>query len=82
MKNELLDDAPPGFWGTCSDNGWITSQIFYDWFKKFVETVKPTKEKPVLLLLDGHASHTKNLDLIDYKGASCNTLVYTTPMHT
>ncbi|XP_045449069.1 uncharacterized protein LOC123657592 [Melitaea cinxia] len=48
MKNELLDDATPGFCGTCSDNGWITSQLFYDWFKIFVETVKPTKEKPVL----------------------------------
>lgn len=58
MKNELLDDAPPGFWGTCSDNGWITSQIFYDWFKKFVESVKPTEEKPVLLLLDGHIGIT------------------------
>lgn len=80
MKNELLDDAPPGFWGTCSDNGCITSQIFYDWFKKFVETVKPTKEKPVLLLLDGHASHTKNLDLIDY-AREHHVILLCTPPH-
>lgn len=53
-------------WGTCSDSGWITSQLLYDCFKKFVETVKATKEKTALLLLDGHTSHTKNIDLIDY----------------
>lgn len=66
MKNELLDGAPATLWGTCSDNGWITSNIFFDWFKSFVEFTKPTKEKPVLLLLDGHASHIKNLELIEY----------------
>lgn len=63
---ELLDGAPAGFWETCSDNGWITTNIFFDWFKSFVEFTKPTKEKPGLLLLDGHASHTKNLELIEY----------------
>lgn len=66
MKNELLDGAPAGFWETCSDNGWITTKIFFDWFKSFVEFTKPTKEKPGLLLLDGHASHTTNLELIEY----------------
>lgn len=80
MKNELLDDAPPGFWGTCSDNGWITSEIFYNWFKKFVEIVNPTKEKPVLLLLDGHASHTKNIDLIDYARGH-HVILLCTPPH-
>ncbi|CAG5100687.1 Protein of unknown function [Cotesia congregata] len=28
--------------------------------------VKPTKDKPVLLILDGHTSHTQNLKVIDY----------------
>lgn len=80
MKNELLDDAPSGFWGTCSDNGWITSKIFFDWFQSFVNFSKPTKEKPVLLLLDGHASHTKNIELIDYAREN-NVILLCTPPH-
>nr|CAI5849746.1 unnamed protein product [Callosobruchus analis] len=28
MKNELLDDAPPGFWGACSDNGSPSCEAF------------------------------------------------------
>ncbi|XP_026318149.1 uncharacterized protein LOC113228920 [Hyposmocoma kahamanoa] len=80
MKNELLDDAPPGFWGTCSDNGWITSKIFLDWFKKFVVYSKPTEAKSVLLLLDGHASHTKNIDLIDY-AREHHVILLCTPPH-
>lgn len=80
MKEELLDDAPSGFWGTCSDNGWITTKIFFDWFKSFVQFAQPTKEKPVLLLLDGHSSHTKNIDLIDYAREN-NVILLCTPPH-
>ena len=35
------------------------------WFQHFVAFVKPTKDKPVLLVLDRHLSHTQNIDLID-----------------
>ncbi|XP_049867446.1 uncharacterized protein LOC126367763 [Pectinophora gossypiella] len=80
MKEELLDDAPSGFWGTCSDNGWITTKIFFDWFKSFVQFAQPTKEKPILLLLDGHSSHTKNIDLIDYAREN-NVILLCTPPH-
>lgn len=52
----------------------------YEWFKKFVETVKPTKEKPVLLLLDGHASHAKNINLIDY-AREHHVILLCTPPH-
>lgn len=48
---------------------WIRKEIFLSWFKKFVEFTTPTKEHPVLLLLDGHASHIVNLNLIDYARA-------------
>ena len=43
----------------------ITASGFLKWMKGFVERVNPTKESPVLLILDGHSSH-KNLELILY----------------
>lgn len=37
-----------------SDNGWITTEIFYDWFVKFTENIK---DRPLLLIIDGHLTH-------------------------
>ena len=39
-----------------SDNGWIDSEIFEDWFEcHFLAHVPPVR--PLMLLLDGHSSH-------------------------
>lgn len=56
---------PPGAWAEYSRNGWINEELFTKWFKEFIKFSKPTKEEPVLLLLDGHSSHVKNLEVID-----------------
>ena len=37
-----------------SNNGWMTTKIFQDWFTKFVETVET---RPLLLLFNGHLTH-------------------------
>lgn len=66
MKESLLKGTLPGSWGLCHPSGWIQTDIFFNWFKWFVDRVKPTAEDPVLLILDGHKTHTNNLDLIDY----------------
>lgn len=55
---------PPGSFVEVSDSGWITTELFMKWFESFIIFSKATKESPVLLLLDGHSTHTKNLDLI------------------
>ncbi|CAH0721624.1 unnamed protein product, partial [Brenthis ino] len=65
MKAELLDGAPPGTIGGCHPSGWIQPELFTKWLRHFVSIVKPSKEDPVLLILDGHYSHTRNLDVID-----------------
>lgn len=65
-NNQLLNDCPPGAWAEFHPSGWMQSHIFFAWFKKFVEWSRPTKESPVLLLLDGHFTHTKNLEVIDH----------------
>ena len=46
-----------------SDNGWITKELFYEWFKMFAEMIPPLR--PVLLVLDGHGSHI-TIDVIEY----------------
>lgn len=61
---ELLDGAPPGSFAAYYESGWIQKESFVFWFKKFIEFSNATKERPVLLLLDGHASHTKNYEVL------------------
>ncbi|XP_055918448.1 uncharacterized protein LOC129950541 [Eupeodes corollae] len=70
MKAELMDGTPPNSWGECNKNGWITKDLFLKWFKRFIEWSRATKEQPVLLLLDGHASHVKSIEVIDVARAS------------
>lgn len=65
MKAELLDRAPPGTTSACNPKGWMTTEIFTIWFKQFIQFSGASPSNKVLLLLDGHASHTQNLDVID-----------------
>lgn len=55
---------PPGAIGKCHPSGWVQSYLFTEWFSHFIEHTKPTSDSPVLLILDGHFSHTRNLDVI------------------
>ena len=65
MKAELMDGAPPGSTHECHPSGWIQTHIFIDWLKEFIQFSRATKDRKVLLILDGHATHTKSLELID-----------------
>lgn len=65
MKAELLDGTPAETAAACHPSGWMQSNIFVEWLQHFIQHVKPTVEDPVLLLLDGHSTHTKNIPLID-----------------
>lgn len=60
----LMDRSLPGMFATYHPSGWIQMDSFVSWFKQFILFSNPQPTKPVLLLLDGHASHTKNLELI------------------
>lgn len=61
----LMDDAPPGSSAYFHESGWINAESFIVWFQRFLTYANPSKEKPVLLILDGHSSHTKSLALIN-----------------
>lgn len=64
-RREFEEGLPVGGWAETHDTGWMTIEIFEKWFTKFIEFSKATKDKPVLLILDGHVSHTKNLKVIE-----------------
>ncbi|KAG8233291.1 hypothetical protein J437_LFUL012226 [Ladona fulva] len=54
----------PGGWCEVHPSGWMITDLFLVWFSKFIEFSKVTKESPVLLIVDGHSTHTKNLKLL------------------
>lgn len=64
-NSNFLKDALPGGWAKFHKTGYMQSDLFAKWFSKFVEFSKATPEDPVLLLLDSHTSHIKNLQVID-----------------
>lgn len=40
------------------ESGWMNGGIFLMWLQYFKQHVQPTKENPVLLILDGHSKHS------------------------
>ena len=66
LKSSLMDNTPIGAIGEASKSGWINEAIFTKWFQHFIDTVQPqNRSQPVLLLMDGHRSHTGNLDVVE-----------------
>ncbi|GLV33318.1 hypothetical protein CBL_11757 [Carabus blaptoides fortunei] len=65
MKEELKYGAPPGTTLVCNDSGWMNLDVFAEWFDHILHHVKPTAEDSALLILDGHLSYTKNLNVIE-----------------
>ncbi|KAG8236500.1 hypothetical protein J437_LFUL013337 [Ladona fulva] len=64
-KQEFELGLLSGGWCEVHPSGWITTELFLVWFAKFIEFSKATKESPVLLIVDGHSTHTKNLKLLE-----------------
>uniref|UniRef100_A0A1B6L3T1 HTH CENPB-type domain-containing protein n=1 Tax=Graphocephala atropunctata TaxID=36148 RepID=A0A1B6L3T1_9HEMI len=64
-KQEFELGLPPGAWSETHATGWMTKELFLSWLSKFIKFSGAKKESPVLLVVDGHSTHTKNLELID-----------------
>lgn len=78
---ELANGAPLGSIVTVSESGYINSTLFVEWLKHFIKNVKPTLENKVLLLLDGHTTHSKNLDAL-YLAKANGIIMLQLPGHT
>ncbi|XP_050497814.1 uncharacterized protein LOC126878985 [Diabrotica virgifera virgifera] len=46
-------------------SGWMQTEIFTAWFHHFIKFAKPTSEDRVLLILDGHSTHIKNIEVLE-----------------
>lgn len=60
-----------------SPTGWMISTVFHDWFKLFTKEVK---ERPILLLFDGHLSHLDLRTIELARGSDIHILKF--PPHT
>ena len=80
-KPELVDHAPAGTVGCCSPNRWIDADLFLEYLKHFVKFTKCSKDSPVLLILDGHKTHTKILSTIEYAQEN-GVVMLSPPPHT
>ncbi|KAJ4437461.1 hypothetical protein ANN_17605 [Periplaneta americana] len=65
----LEDGAPTGIIFAYNaynpESGYINKAVFVEWLRHFIDTVRPSKEREVLLLLDVHSTHTRNLDALN-----------------
>jgi len=66
MKQELMNGTSPGSIHACRSSEWIQSEMFSQWFLHFIKHTEPTKEDPVILVLDGQYSHTRYLEVIKF----------------
>ena len=77
MIESLKDGTPPGSVIVNNER----NELFVVWLKHFVSQVGCTKDRPVLLILDGHWSHTKNTEAIQY-ARDHGVVILSLPPHT
>ena len=80
MVAGLLDGAPPGTLGMCSESGWINSELFLQWLQFFVVQTRPTQLRPQLLIVDNHKSH-RAYDVLEYASQN-HVIMLSVPPHT
>lgn len=57
MSEQLQRNGPLGALYAGSQKGWITEDLFVEWLHHFKRHTVCSKDNPVLLVLDNHASH-------------------------
>lgn len=80
IKDSMLRGAPDGTIGGANPSGWSNGTMFLQFFKHFINYVKPSKERPVILLLENHESHIQ-IPVIE-SARKHGIIVVTFPPHT
>ena len=62
VPHHFRQDCVPNTLFVNSETGWITSDLFVEWFKFFIRNIPRTL--PVLLIQDGHSSHV-SIELVE-----------------
>ena len=83
VKNNplLMVGSPPGSIQQNFPTGWIQSHVFLKWLEHFIRHTNSSKVNPSLLILDGHTTHTKNLQVLDLARDS-GVFILCLPPHT
>ena len=76
----ITTDFPPGTIVRLSESGYVNKDLFLEWLEHFCKHVKE-REGKTLLVLDGHGSHTLNLDVLLY-AAEHGVKIASMPPHT
>lgn len=79
MLPDLLKGCLPGTAGTVSETGWSNSLIFRQWIQHFLKYIPGRAGDPVLLILDGHKSHT-SVGLTEW-ALEHNIVIFVLPAH-
>lgn len=79
MVDTLMNNAPAGAIGHCTESGWTDERSFLKWLKHFCEYAKPSVEEKHVLILDGHHSH-KTLAAVEFARAN-GIVMITLPPH-
>lgn len=80
MSDALKQGAPTGTKFACNPSGYMTVEMFDTFFDHFIEHAHASESDPVLLLVDGHSSHTKNL-AVTTKARKNNVTILSLPPH-
>ena len=77
QEDEMRGDGPrtPASIAIALERGWMQSHIFVMWFEHFLKHVNPPEARPVLLISDGHKTHTNNLPFIEMARANFVTVI-------
>ena len=79
LNPQLTNDEIPGTIYGLSASGWMDVELFHEWFHRHFLLYAPSTT-PVLLLLDGHASHY-NLEFI-HEASAQGVIIFCLPPHT
>lgn len=79
LNTQLMKHAPPGSECACHISGWVQTDIFTNWFRHFLKITKASPGEPSLLILDGHYSHTRNIDLLNLASENGVTIISLPP---
>jgi len=79
MRPEFLDDARTESLGLADKKGWMNQELFVQYLKHFVTHTRPTKDDPVLLVVDNHSSRM-SLEAVEYCREN-NVVMLSLPPH-
>ena len=78
VPENFREGAVPGTLFKSTESGWITQEVYMEWFQWFIKVFPPAR--PVLLIEDGHGSHIA-IELIELARAN-EVYLLCLPAHT